>query len=130
MIFLILSGSQNEIGMEASGVGLNLLSLVATAITFVDAIRIRRRVNRSGQNHGAHIWSWINVRGKGCMVVVELTLLALRCERLRLIAFHLYKPLSFTRFVIFGIAYSLCAILIAWTSWANMRSWHALRDSQ
>lgn len=103
------------------------LCLLAVLITLKDAIAVRRRVIKSGQNHGADIWSWINVRGKGCLTAVELIILAAKIERANL-AFGGYQPPSMARWTMFGIGYTLVAALVAATAIANMASFHKLRD--
>jgi hypothetical protein len=106
-----------------------LACLVINSITLRDAFETRRRIISSGRNHGADIWSWINVRGKGCFVAVQLLIVAMGVDRLNLLL-HGYHPELMNRWVAFGLARTVIGLLVAATAWANMRSFQRLRDSE
>jgi hypothetical protein len=97
--------------------------------TLSEAIQTYRRVVRSGQNHGAQIWSWVSVRNKGCYLAVQVVFLAWGLDRYQLLAngLHLYQP---ERWMIYGVARTVCSVLVAFTAWTNMRAFEQLRDGE
>lgn len=105
-----------------------LICALATALTLKDALDTRRNILRDGTNHGAQLWSLVNVRGKVCLTAVQLVSLIMGSDRLFLLLSG-YVPTMPCRFVVFGILRTGMSGLVAITAMLNMVAFRRMRKN-
>lgn len=102
-----------------------LACLIINLLTLKDAMDTRRRIVASGMNHGADKWANIQVRGKSCLLAVQIFSAGMGIDRLVFLCDG-YRPQMPVHYIGFGIARTAISVCVAITAWMNMRAFREL----